>query len=207
MRIPGIIELSEAERGGHPERPLTHLLDRTERQAAMSVARQCSVESCDYTGQLRRGMCRIHYRRWMNAGSTELPSPRTCEIEGCGRPHIARGWCHTHYKRWQVHGDPNRVDPPRHTPLFGTENPSWKGNGIGYVGAHVRVRKLRGPVQEYDCAHCGSAAAYWAYDHADSDELVDERGCPYSPNPEHYIPLCGSCHKRFDLAYLKGKSG
>lgn len=31
---------------------------------------------------------------------------RTCEVDGCSRPHNARGWCLPHYKRWQKYGDP-----------------------------------------------------------------------------------------------------
>lgn len=200
---------NEAARCVTTGRPLTNLFAYTDRQAVMSVARECSVVDCNWTGQLRRGMCRIHYRRWMSTGSTELTvrPPRFCQEEDCGKPHVARGWCETHYKRWQVHGDPSHVEPSHLPPrMCGEENPSWKGNEIGYVAAHVRVRKLRGPVREKDCLHCGEAAAYWAYDHGDPNELVDERGCPYSPDPERYIPLCGSCHKVFDLAYLKTKS-
>jgi len=33
---------------------------------------------------------------------------RTCDIEGCGRLHVARGWCGMHYQRWTKYGDPLR---------------------------------------------------------------------------------------------------
>ncbi len=31
---------------------------------------------------------------------------RTCEIDGCDKPHEARGWCKMHWQRWNRHGDP-----------------------------------------------------------------------------------------------------
>jgi hypothetical protein len=36
---------------------------------------------------------------------TERPA-RLCEVDGCGRPHLARGYCSKHWRRWQRHGDP-----------------------------------------------------------------------------------------------------
>lgn len=36
-------------------------------------------------------------------------SERTCELEGCGKPHVARGYCAKHYQRWATHGDPTKV--------------------------------------------------------------------------------------------------
>lgn len=29
---------------------------------------------------------------------------RKCEVEGCGRSHLARGYCGLHYKRWRATG-------------------------------------------------------------------------------------------------------
>lgn len=153
-------------------------------------------------------MCRIHYRRWMATGSTELTvrPPRFCDVKGCGKPHVARGWCETHYKRWQIHGDPNHVEPRIDPPVMhGAANPSWKSEAIGYVGAHVRVRKQRGSASTYACRHCTKQATQWAYDHTDPNELVDDRGCAYSANPGCYMPLCGSCHKLFDLAHIRAR--
>lgn len=47
---------------------------------------------------------------------------------------------------------------------------------------------------------CGSQAKDWAYDYRDPKVQYDPvKQAPYSLDVEkHYIPLCGSCHKRFD---------
>jgi hypothetical protein len=68
---------------------------------------------------------------------------------------------------------------------------------ITYCTAHYRVKKLRGAASTHPCTHCGKVAKHWAYDHADPHELTSDRG-PYSPDPSHYLPLCQSCHKKFD---------
>jgi len=34
---------------------------------------------------------------------------RTCEIEGCSKPHKSRGMCPMHYARWRKSGDPNLI--------------------------------------------------------------------------------------------------
>lgn len=44
----------------------------------------------------------------------------------------------------------------------------------------------------------------WAYDHADLNEKVapswrGKSDVYYSLDPSHYLPLCGPCHKSFDL--------
>lgn len=126
-------------------------------------------------------------------------SNRTCSIEGCERPHLARGWCGAHYARWKRHGDPLTTLPmgrPGGTPS-GTENPFWGGDDIGYTGVHERVRRSRGAARRHRCA-CGATAAHWAYDHEDPEQLVDDRGRPYSPRIEHYVPMCQSCHQKQD---------
>jgi hypothetical protein len=41
----------------------------------------------------------------------------------------------------------------------------------------------------------------WAYDYSDPNARSDARRGPYSLDLNRYIPLCRSCHKRFDLAH------
>lgn len=71
-----------------------------------------------------------------------------------------------------------------------------------YSAAHWRIYQLRGPANLQDCRHCPNSAAHWAYDHIDPDELVSNEetrfGLTYSLKPEHYIPLCVSCHRKLD---------
>lgn len=111
---------------------------------------------------------------------------KMCSIEGCGRSgRLVRGWCLRHYNRWHKWGDPNYVEYPR-------------GDGTSYVQCHIRVHKTRGRAAEHQCRHCDRQAAEWAYDHTDPDELTSDKGQAYSLDPEHYLPLCRSCHRKFD---------
>lgn len=67
-----------------------------------------------------------------------------------------------------------------------------------YEGAHRQVRRQRGKASAHACVECGNRADEWAYDHADPDEVQGEH--PYSLKPEHYHPMCRSCHYKGDLA-------
>jgi hypothetical protein len=71
---------------------------------------------------------------------------------------------------------------------------------VGYGGAHWRVRAVHGRAVEQECRHCGRAASHWAYDNADPAEQRHSDGRRYSSNPDHYLPLCVSCHKKHDAA-------
>lgn len=64
----------------------------------------------------------------------------------------------------------------------------WKSTKeIGYWGYHARVYREHGRAARYTCsAACGNPAAHWA--------CLGEYA-----NLEDYVPLCCSCHKRFDL--------
>lgn len=43
----------------------------------------------------------------------EIGPGRTCELDGCDRPHCARGWCRRHYLRWWRDGDPGPARIPK----------------------------------------------------------------------------------------------
>jgi len=45
----------------------------------LRTGRTCSVEGCDREGQMRRGMCGLHYRRLRQWDNTELPAQPTVE--------------------------------------------------------------------------------------------------------------------------------
>jgi hypothetical protein len=142
---------------------------------------QCTVEGCANDFLLIKGLCQKHRARLMRYGDVNANPKQTrgwCKVIGCGRRHEARGYCTRHYWMWWRHGDP---EPG------------------GYAFAHYKVHKIRGLAAGYPCAHCGGQARHWAYDHADSGERRDpRRGGPYSLDPDHYLPLCASCHRRFD---------
>lgn len=81
--------------------------------------------------------------------------------------------------------------------LVGEDNPSWRGDDVGYGGVHLRLSA--DPASNYSCGHCAGAASEWAYDHLDPEEKISGDGLRYSVKGRaHYVPLCSSCHRRFD---------
>lgn len=113
---------------------------------------------------------------------------RLCTIDGCDNTVQARGWCMKHYLRWHRRGT---------LELVGRGRNGWTGDEASYNASHFRTRKAKGRAADQQCEHCGGQALHWAYDHSDPGEKVAPEG-PYSPNPDHYIPLCVPCHSTFD---------
>lgn len=74
-----------------------------------------------------------------------------------------------------------------------------------YWAMHSRIRDRRGPARTYACFFdCGRQAKQWALRHEAKNLLTgkaDTRGCraKYSTNIDDYIPLCATCHVRYDL--------
>jgi hypothetical protein len=147
--------------------------------------RTCTIEGC--TAALRaKGLCVKHWSRQYRHGDPEAhpfrpKGSRQCEVIGCDRAYSAKGYCQAHYWLWRKYGDP---EP------------------FGYQCAHKKIRRLRGVARDNACQHCGKPAVHWAYDHADPGERFDLKyGGSYSLDPAHYLPLCASCHKTFDVRY------
>lgn len=72
----------------------------------------CVDVGCDRLAQTR-GMCRMHYQRWLKNAKADAPEkvayrkpPNVCAVAGCEKPALSRGWCNSHYQRWHTHGDP-----------------------------------------------------------------------------------------------------
>jgi hypothetical protein len=177
-------------------RPLTRLIDLTDRGLAVKATRTCSVDGCERdTRTGAHHLCQAHYvRQWKhgNVGGPEIGRKRSvCSLDDCARVVKSNGMCELHSRRWRKHGDP-RSDGR----LSGPAHPSWAGDRVSYFQAHSRVRRLRGSAAVQACA-CGASAAEWAYDHTDPAE----RFCPtgaYSTDPARYVPMCRSCHRKFD---------
>ena len=72
----------------------------------------------------------------------------------------------------------------------------------GYMGAHLRVRRIMGKASLWNCVDCGYIAADWSYNHSGEYERVatdkQNLGQPYSIDYKQYEPRCKSCHKKFD---------
>lgn len=156
----------------------------------------CSVPGCGEPVNVKRlRLCRMHYMRWYRTGDAGMAAkqrqqpPAACTFPNCPNPPpYRRGLCSMHDKRRRKHGDP----------ALGARPPA---DAVGYLGVHHRLRQLRGDAGEHACQHCKDRAYDWAYDHGDPDERQDPRRGPYSLDPDRYLPLCRSCHKRFDLAH------
>ena len=161
--------------------------------------RTCSLEGCERKHQ-GRGYCDTHLQRAIkhgDPGPVEIEPRRPgaeCSVDGCERPLRGggHGWCNAHYARWRKYGDP--LHP------FSEHGHRWTGDSVGYIGAHRRIRAIKGAASEHLCIECGKPAKQWAYDYKDPDPKEDPRSGPYSTNPERYQPMCCRCHKRFDVA-------
>ena len=111
----------------------------------------------------------------------------TCHIENCQNVEEKYGLCHSHYGRWWRYSDPYWADD-------------------GYYAAHKRVRLTKGQPTSHRCAGCGvKRADQWAYDHRDPHSEVGANGLEFSVNIDRYVPLCISCHKRFDALVRRMK--
>lgn len=129
---------------------------------------------------------------------------KTCTVDGCTAPHKGMGLCSTHYTRQKDFGDVHRAKqmPARE------DHWKWAGDDISYGGVHSRLEYQRGKARTHTCRHCNGQAEQWAYDHDDPDEKIEtERGLRYSPDLDHYIPLCVPCHKQFDRPAIKHDGG
>ena len=113
---------------------------------------------------------------------------KICSVDDCDGLVQARGWCMKHYLRWNRRGTLELVGRNRNT---------WTGDNATYNAAHLRINAAKGSAKNQKCDHCGSGALHWAYDHLDPNEKRSAEG-PYSPSPDHYIPLCVPCHSVFD---------
>lgn len=66
--------------------------------------------------------------------------------------------------------------------------------GVTYFNTHGDM----GRADAHQCK-CGNQARDWAYQYtAGENELLSPEGWPFSTNPDDYIPMCRSCHRKFD---------
>jgi hypothetical protein len=72
----------------------------------------------------------------------------------------------------------------------GSRNASWKGSEAGYQAKHLRVATTRGKPKH--CADCGTTSKLKRYEWASLSKNYDD--------PNDYVRLCISCHRRRDGA-------
>lgn len=175
----------------------------------------CAVDGCVTPARSRVNtlrVCKLHWKRWRRNGHWEqvrkVAPPRRergiCIMEGCGKTDTgAHGYCKMHKTRIERHGDPSISIPPSERKNRALEeHPAWTGDDVTYRGVHQRVRAIHGSASKHSCVDCGGQAKQWSYDHKDPDERLTGPA-PHSIHIEHYEPRCISCHKKFDLAYLR----
>lgn len=168
----------------------------------------CTIADCDHHSSRRTAPapCVAHRSRIHRTGSPgttpigryKQPAP-PCTAEDCDNPISGKGLCDKHLQRARRTGDPNTLTGL----LRGTNNPSYKGDDVGYTAAHDRVRRISGSASQYPCVACGRPARHWAYDHKDPNakppSVHNGRNLgPYSTKPEHYQPMCVPCHHILD---------
>lgn len=125
---------------------------------------------------------------------------KTEPTRSCGQG----GECHSTYGRTgEAHPMYGRTGEAN--PMYGRKgeaHPTWKGDAIGYRGAHRRVERLKGSASEHRCNDCGEWASDWSLDYAfASDPRGDDgngRLLAYSPDPSRYQPRCSPCHRVWD---------
>lgn len=160
----------------------------------------CSVEGCSKE-RAKRDYCNMHYIRLRTkgdvgpAGTVVNVQSGKCSTEGCSREATARNLCTLHYGRISRSGTLDAIPS-----TAGAWNGMWKGDGASYFAIHQRLKVTRGKAREHTCTECGGQARHWAYDNADPNERTDN-GLRYSTDPNHYRPMCVSCHRNFDFKH------
>jgi len=102
----------------------------------------CSVIGCEKKIRCR-GMCGMHYRRWLSHGNPGKPNRlkkyyerkkdrKICIVAGCEREGARRGMCDMHYFRWRKYGDPGvsgrlRIKSEQHEMVGTRVYKTWKG--------------------------------------------------------------------------------
>lgn len=165
----------------------------------------CTIPECSKPIK-RRSLCYSHYMKWWRYGDPTWTQPKRrrdlsskrfgsvvviaeadpghwlCRCD-CGRETRVRAWSLT------SGGTTTCGDGPTH----------HRAEMVSYSAAHGRAYRDKGRAKDHPCSDCGEPARHWSYTHADPDEMVDDKGCAYSLDPDHYVPRCVPCHKRFDL--------
>lgn len=99
----------------------------------------CLIGGCERK-HLARGFCSLHYRRWMQHGTTELPQkpPKNtgdCPVSDCDREQEIGGMCTKHYQRLRLTGTTDDPKPrePRYCAFEGCQRIYY---GNGYCHSH-----------------------------------------------------------------------
>lgn len=180
----------------------------------------CNVKNCSCE-LYARGWCKAHYKRWLKAGDV-----RPNEIIGYSVERVARvaeklrgrtygrrskSWCDniSKAKKGRSNGlEGHKMSETAKVKIrmanSGERNKNWKGNKVGYVALHERVRKMLVRV----CTHCKTTEKIEAALSHEAQSLKTDimkvngkdRIVRYSTDIDDYFPLCRPCHKQYDCA-------
>lgn len=178
---------------------------------------ECSVNGCNEpVKRPTTGLCYGHYmKNWRYGTPTPVHRPRVKMKAGTrfgalvARTHLGAGaWlceCDCGRSRVAKSGELNRGSAI----TCGDRAVHYRQDYVVYYTAHDRVRSDRGKAGDYRCIDCGAQADHWSYNHQDPNELYSDSpsslGAPYSLDVDNYDPRCITCHRRFDLAYIRAK--
>jgi len=76
--------------------------------------------------------------------------------------------------------------------ITGKNNCNWKGNKAGYFAIHAWVIRQKGYPEI--CEHCGVTSKEKRLNWANKDHT-------YKRDVNDYIPLCVSCHRKYNIKY------
>ena len=157
--------------------------------------RVCSYEDCGKPYYCK-GYCTGHYRQSQKGGEVRplraYGKNRVCSFDGCNEPHHGKGLCEGHHHQLRSSVQLRPLGPR---------------TDVGYQSAHRRIWRTLGPARDHTCMSCDKVAAQWAYIGGCPDERTQVRGksaIAYSLDPDRYVPMCSSCHRRHDLDMRKG---
>lgn len=83
---------------------------------------------------------------------------------------------------------------------------TWRGDDVGYIGIHQRLRREKGKASNFMCVEngCAKPAQDWSYNHKDPAEKYAERDgyvLPFSVNTSFYEPRCKAHHVAIDRPF------
>ncbi|PNL17877.1 hypothetical protein [Micrococcus sp. FDAARGOS_333] len=120
-----------------------------------------------------------------------MSTARICATPACGRPVVypVPGLCRPCY----LHAPHVGLILPTVGPS-GADHGAWKGEAVGYVGAHDRVVRLHGTARLYQCTTCPERASDWSLRPQWATRFDAKAGMWLSPDPEGYTPQCKACN-------------
>lgn len=71
------------------------------------------------------------------------------------------------------------------------KNPNWQGNNVGYHGIHSWLKSRYGKANKCEDKNCGGKCKKYEW------ALI--KGKTYKRNRKHFMELCVSCHKKYDM--------